>query len=133
MKISRAVSHINCTGDHQLTLEQIDSGNVLFIGYNKDGEFVRLQASLKDVIPALKRFLYLQQTNPDLQQTDTEESMFPILDGHEIPWSIAVRVYKKYCKQHGKFQSMEEIAKRGGFSRLEVEGYLEPWEIAGLF
>jgi hypothetical protein len=44
-----------------------------------------------------------------------------------IPWEIAEEAYSAYAQRYGKGQSLEELAKRGGFSWGEMDEYLPGW------
>jgi hypothetical protein len=57
------------------------------------------------------------------------EKTFPIQDGFigrkhyprsKIPWWLAKAAYKVYAKRHGKDQTLERLAERGGFGREEL-------------
>ena len=37
-----------------------------------------------------------------------------------IPWWLAEEAYKKYVKLFGEIQTLERIAKRGGFGNYEL-------------
>ena len=41
-----------------------------------------------------------------------------------IPWWLAKRAYAEYAHRHGREQSIERIAERGGFSREELIQFL---------
>ena len=52
---------------------------------------------------------------------------FPLLDffapgfqRKQIPWEQAEEAYEEYAAQHGKDQSLERLAERGGFSAEEI-------------
>lgn len=45
---------------------------------------------------------------------------FPMLDGPNIPWSVAEEIYKVYSGLYGKQQSLKRLAERGGFYWGEV-------------
>lgn len=50
---------------------------------------------------------------------------FPIQGDSEgdpcsIPWWLAEEAYKTYCEWYGNRQSLERIAQRGGFGRIEL-------------
>lgn len=38
----------------------------------------------------------------------------------DIPWEIAEEAYKEYSAKYGKDQSLERIAERLGFGKLEI-------------
>jgi len=48
------------------------------------------------------------------------EKRFPIQDGLTIPWSLAEIAYVMYQRLYGSGQSLEELAKRGGFGVTEL-------------
>lgn len=65
--------------------------------------------------------------------TEPKERLFPIQDGHPgVPWSAAEVAYKSYSRQFGTTQSLERLAKRGGFGLHEFSClYLDvpyPWQ-----
>ena len=37
-----------------------------------------------------------------------------------IPWWLAMAAYDYYTRKHGKSQTLERLAKRGGFGRTEL-------------
>jgi len=39
---------------------------------------------------------------------------------HTIPWWLAEEAYRHYAKLFGKSQSLERLAERGGFGRMEL-------------
>ena len=41
-----------------------------------------------------------------------------------IPWWLAERAYKYYSEIYGKQRTIERIAERGGFGRLEIIRFL---------
>lgn len=45
---------------------------------------------------------------------------FPMRDSEAIPWSVAVVIYGAYCQVHGHGHTLEEIARRGGWTWPEV-------------
>ncbi len=49
------------------------------------------------------------------------ERMFPMMGGPPIPWSVAELIYERYAAVHGRSQTIERIAERGGFGWAEVE------------
>lgn len=56
-------------------------------------------------------------------QQDTIDELsrrFPMLDGPDIDWVTAEKIYKIYSQLHGTKQTLERIAKRGGFGWGEV-------------
>lgn len=47
--------------------------------------------------------------------------MFPMLhDEPKIPWTLAEYIYEMYSTLHGKQQTLERIAERGGFGWAEI-------------
>lgn len=52
--------------------------------------------------------------------------VFPIQNVGLIPWSLAERAYKDYSGRHGKTQSLQRMAERGGFGLAELGDYLAP-------
>ena len=46
---------------------------------------------------------------------------FPMQDGPPIEWSEAEKIYQIYCCLFSDYQSLERIAKRGGFGYREIE------------
>lgn len=48
------------------------------------------------------------------------EGQFPMQDGPSIPWSMAQRIYFVYADLFGEQQSLETLAKRGGFGWAEI-------------
>ena len=63
------------------------------------------------------------------------ERMFPVqasgrnVKPHptRIPWSIADKAYSRYSARHGRQQSLERLAERGGFHPDEMDEYYPPW------
>ena len=61
-----------------------------------------------------------------------EQKRFPIQKslGNKIkttiPWSVAERAYLEYGRKYGIDQSLEQLAKRGGFSMEELNDLLFP-------
>ena len=47
--------------------------------------------------------------------------LFPMQDGPRIPWWLAEHIYEVYSNLNGTDQSLEKLAKRGGFGWAEVE------------
>lgn len=67
-------------------------------------------------------------------QTLTTEQTFPIQcepgslpHPTRIPWSVADRAYSVYAARHGRSQSLERLAERGGFGPSEMDDYLPGW------
>jgi DNA primase len=70
--------------------------------------------------------------------------MFPLQTSRDakagpvsIPWSVAEVAYGEYAKRYGRGQSLEHLAKRGGFSWCEMDEFHPGWreevsEIASL-
>ena len=68
------------------------------------------------------------------------ERQFPMQDGPSIPWSMAERIYFVYADLFGEQQSLERLAKRGGFGWAEVpvfrkeyyrkHGWYPDWSVA---
>ena len=50
----------------------------------------------------------------------SEEKIFPMLDGPDIPWSLAEEIYEKYHVLYHE-QTLERLAERGGFGWEEVK------------
>jgi hypothetical protein len=54
----------------------------------------------------------IQQTSMDYRK----EGFRPLrVEGFRIPWKMAERAYETYSKKYGDDQSIEDMAKRGGF------------------
>jgi len=51
---------------------------------------------------------------------DCPNKQFPMQDGPSIPWSLAERIYFVYADLFGQQQSLERLAKRGGFGWGEI-------------
>lgn len=58
---------------------------------------------------------------------NNKENWFPLQHDHSphgerfrIPWRIAEKAYEIYSKRYGNSQSLDTIARRGGFSVLEI-------------
>jgi hypothetical protein len=63
-------------------------------------------------------------TKMTLAQQETIEKLsrrFPMLDGPDIDWITAEKIYKIYSQLHGTSQSLQRIAERGGFGWGEVK------------
>jgi hypothetical protein len=66
------------------------------------------------------------------------ERWFPIIAAYDrkkqrahpmrIPWSVAEKAYSVYSARHGKDQSLERMAERGGFHLEEMDEYFPGWE-----
>lgn len=55
----------------------------------------------------------------------------------QVPWSVAEKAYSVYAARHGLSQSLEDLARRGGFGVEEMDLYHPAWreevsEIAAL-
>ncbi len=55
----------------------------------------------------------------------------------EIPWGVAELAYSVYASRFGRSQSLEELARRGGFGPGEMDMFLPDWrdrvdELVGL-
>ena len=48
------------------------------------------------------------------------EKLFPMQRGPKIPWPLAENIYEAYAALHGRQQSLERLAERGGFGWGEV-------------
>lgn len=44
-----------------------------------------------------------------------------------VPWSVAEVAYAAYAARHGRDQSLERIAERGGFGHEEMDLYAPGW------
>lgn len=54
--------------------------------------------------------------------------LFPVCQaGFSIPWSLAERAYEQYSKPHGASQSLETLARRGGFYAEELDQFVPGW------
>lgn len=42
------------------------------------------------------------------------------MDGPDIDWATAEKIYKVYSCLYGKYQSLDRLAERGGFGWTEV-------------
>ena len=59
------------------------------------------------------------------------EKEFPIIRGgslKSIPWSVAEMVYAGYARAYPGGQSLETLARRGGFGLYELDLYLPNWQ-----
>lgn len=45
---------------------------------------------------------------------------FPYKAASHIPWWLAEIAYEYYAERFGKAQSLERLAERGGFGRIEL-------------
>jgi hypothetical protein len=52
-----------------------------------------------------------------------QDPLFPIQGVGTIPWSLAERAYTRYAQLHGRGQSLQRLAERGGFGLAEL-GFL---------
>lgn len=55
------------------------------------------------------------------------ERTFPVNDSRHsarLPREVAEVVYEEYARLHGRDQSIERIAERGGFGWLEIAAFL---------
>jgi hypothetical protein len=64
----------------------------------------------------------------------SEARMFPIQSERGarphpllIPWSIAELAYSVYSARYGRSQSLEDLARRGGFGPGEMDMFLPDW------
>ena len=48
------------------------------------------------------------------------ERRFPMIDGPDIDWITAEKIYEMYSYMYGKSQSLERLAERGGAYWSEV-------------
>lgn len=63
------------------------------------------------------------------------DKMFPIQSNSrdsrphplKIPWPVAELAYSTYARRHGRNQSLEQLAERGGFCSLEMDDFLPDW------
>jgi hypothetical protein len=57
-----------------------------------------------------------------------EQKRFPIIGCSKktIPWSLAEKAYLEYMRKYGIDQSLEQLAKRGGFGLDELNNLLFP-------
>lgn len=65
----------------------------------------------------------MKDTEPFPIQQDSRRDMtgkMEYLKRSEIPWWLAEEAYKVYSDRFGNSQSLEELAKRGGFGRFEL-------------
>lgn len=67
-------------------------------------------------------------------ETIARERMFPLQTSStvpvgplSIPWSVAGKAYSAYVLRHGRSQSMERIAERGGFGWCEMDRLYPAW------
>jgi hypothetical protein len=44
-----------------------------------------------------------------------------------IPWALAEEAYAAYARRHGRSQSIERVAERGGFSPEEMDRLRPGW------
>jgi hypothetical protein len=60
--------------------------------------------------------------------TVAEERLAPV-QGYSagIPWSMHLRAYDAYCKEHGKQQALIEGHCRGGFGVNELDVFIPGW------
>jgi hypothetical protein len=58
----------------------------------------------------------------------SEERLAPV-QGYSagIPWSMHLRAYDAYCKEHGKQQALIEGHCRGGFGVNELDMFIPGW------
>ena len=58
---------------------------------------------------------------------------FPLIADREkcgplaIPWSVAEKAYGIYAGRYGRSQSLEDLARRGGFGVTEMDLFYPPW------
>lgn len=45
----------------------------------------------------------------------------------QIPWSVADKAYSVYSARHGRDQSLNRLAERGGFGAGEMDDFLPGW------
>lgn len=78
----------------------------------------------------------LAPTDPAKPAEVKVERMFPLQAGHstnarpgplQIPWSVAEKAYGTYAGLYGRSQTLEQLAKRGGFSLCEMDELYPPW------
>jgi len=56
-----------------------------------------------------------------------DKSVFKNLKECTCSWEDAERAYENYSKLYGEQESLEQIAQRGGFSRVEMDFYAPGW------
>lgn len=44
-----------------------------------------------------------------------------------VPWEVAELAYSMYTGRHGKGQSLERLAERGGFAPSEMDEFVPDW------
>lgn len=44
-----------------------------------------------------------------------------------VPWSVADQAYSVYAARHGRSQTLERLAERGGFAAEEMDIFLPDW------
>lgn len=44
-----------------------------------------------------------------------------------VPWEVAEKAYSVYSGRHGKAQTLDQLAARGGFSPGEMDIFLPSW------
>ena len=60
------------------------------------------------------------------------ERMFPLLDRNApIPWRVAEIAYVGYVRRYGTAQSLETLARRGGFDQDEMDTFYPGWQFIG--
>lgn len=67
--------------------------------------------------------------------SDLVERMFPVMLSRaptkpgpmQIPWSVAEKAYGAYAQEHGRAQSIERMAERGGFYWSELDKLYPAW------
>jgi len=70
----------------------------------------------------------------EIEEMNKHKAKFPIMREKDakphpvsIPWSIAELAYSGYRSRFGEDQSMEELARRGGFAPSEMDQWLPDW------
>jgi hypothetical protein len=70
----------------------------------------------------IKMTLAQQETIEEYKlRLDSLSRRFPMLDGPDIDWITAEKIYVLYSALHTNKQTLERIAERGGFGWGEVQ------------
>lgn len=56
---------------------------------------------------------------------------FPLKDGTTVPWKKAQKAYQYYVAMYGTLLSLEELARRGGFTKKEFREWSRGVDLDG--
>lgn len=89
----------------------------------------RVQVFMAGDTPARRHAPSNQRRCDKCWDAPTTDRGFPIqgAGGLTIPWPVAEQAYERYAQRHGRSQSLERLAERGGFGVEEMNLYVPDW------